>query len=90
MQWDFKRLLAYHSISQMGYVVLAIGAAAAVTASGGDQAVAMLCMFGGLFHMFNHAAFKSLLFLSSGSIEQATGTRNLKEMGGLARRMPVT
>jgi len=89
-QWDFKRLLAYHSISQMGYVVLALGAAAAVLARGGERAVAGLCLFGGLFHLFNHAAFKSLLFLSSGSIEQQTGTRQLKEMGGLSRRMPVT
>jgi len=89
-QWDFKRLLAYHSISQMGYVVLALGVAAAVAARGGDKAIASVCLLGGLFHMFNHAAFKSLLFLSSGSIEQATGTRNLKEMGGLARQMRVT
>ncbi len=49
-----------------------------------------LCVFGGLYHLFNHATFKSLLFLSSGSIEQQTGTRQLKELGGLARRMPVT
>ncbi len=89
-QWDFKRLLAYHSISQMGYVVMSIGVAAAVMARGGSKAVASLCLLGGLFHLFNHAAFKSLLFLSSGSIEQATGTRNLKKMGGLARRMPIT
>ncbi|MDY6913116.1 MAG: proton-conducting transporter membrane subunit [Planctomycetota bacterium] len=90
-QWDFKRLLAYHSISQMGYVVLAIGVAGEVISRAEpDQAIAALCLFGGLFHMFNHAAFKSLLFLSSGSIEQQTGTRRLKEMGGLARRMPVT
>ena len=89
-QWDFKRLLAYHSISQMGYVVLAFGVAAGVVAEGGERAIALLCLFGGLFHLFNHAAFKSLLFLSSGSIEQQAGTRMLKEMGGLARRMPVT
>ena len=89
-QWDFKRLLAYHSISQMGYVVLALGAGAGLLASGGDRALAGLCIFGGLFHMFNHAAFKSLLFLSSGSIEQQAGTRWLKDMGGLAQRMPIT
>jgi len=89
-QWDFKRLLAYHSISQMGYVVLALGAAAGVTAGGGERWIAQLCLFGGLFHLFNHAAFKSLLFLSSGSIEQQAGSRQLKELGGLARRMPVT
>jgi multicomponent Na+:H+ antiporter subunit D len=90
-QWDFKRLLAYHSISQMGYVVLALGVAAEVMSrSSPDRTVAGLCLFGGLFHLFNHAAFKSLLFLSSGSIEQRAGTRLLKQMGGLARRMPLT
>ena len=88
-QWDFKRLLAYHSISQMGYVVLALGVGADVLARG-DVRIAGLCLFGGLFHLFNHAAFKSLLFLSSGAIEQQTGTRQLKEMGGLSRRMPLT
>ena len=87
-QWDFKRLLAYHSISQMGYVVLALGVAAGVAAS--DRMVASVCLFGGLYHMFNHAAFKSLLFLSSGSIEQYAGSRQLKQLGGLTRRMPVT
>ena len=89
-QWDFKRLLAYHSISQMGYVVLAFGVAAGLVAEGGSREIAALCLFGGLFHLFNHAAFKSLLFLSSGSIEQQAGTRMLKDMGGLTRRMPVT
>jgi multicomponent Na+:H+ antiporter subunit D len=89
-QWDFKRLLAYHSISQMGYVVLSLGVAAGLLATGGSRAVAGLCLFAGLFHMLNHAAFKSLLFLSSGSIEQQTGTRLLKGMGGLRHRMPVT
>ncbi len=90
-QWDFKRLLAYSSISQTGYVVLALGAGAAVLSRPQpDQALAGLCLFGGLFHLFNHAAYKSLLFLSSGSIEQQTGTRSLKEMGGLSRRMPLT
>jgi multicomponent Na+:H+ antiporter subunit D len=89
-QWDFKRLLAYHSISQMGYVLMALGVGAQVAGSGGDRTIAGLCIFGGLYHLFNHAAFKSLLFLSSGSIEQQTGSRLLKELGGLVRRMPVT
>jgi len=89
-QWDFKRLLAYHSISQMGYVVMALGIGAAVLASGGSKAIAGLAIFGGLFHLFNHAAFKSLLFLCSGATEYATGTRQLKELGGLAHKMPVT
>ena len=89
-QWDFKRLLAYHSISQMGYVVLALGAAAAMHARGVSEAVVALAVFGGLFHLANHAIFKSLLFLCSGSVEYATGTRQLKLLGGLGRKMPVT
>jgi len=88
-QWDFKRLLAYHSISQMGYVVLAMGAAAMMMQQM-KTSIAMLALFGGLFHLFNHAMFKSLLFLCSGAVEYATGTRQLKELGGLSARMPVT
>ncbi len=89
-QWDFKRLLAYHSISQMGYVVLALGAAAVMKAAGTSDAIVALAAFGGLFHLANHAVFKSLLFLCSGSVEYATGTRWLKSLGGIGRRMPVT
>ncbi len=90
-QWDFKRLLAYHSISQMGYVVAAFGVAAELLARPApDRALAGLCLLGGLFHLVNHAAFKSLLFLSSGAIEQQAHTRQLKQLGGLARRMRFT
>ena len=77
-QWDFKRLLAYHSISQMGYVMVGIGLATP------------LGILGGLFHLLNHAVFKSLLFLCSGAIEYTTGTRQLKQLGGLIRKMPWT
>jgi len=77
-QKDMKRMLAYSSISQVGYVVLGIGIGTP------------LGIAGGLFHLFNHALAKGLLFLNSGSVQQATGTRNLEEMGGLAKRMPVT
>jgi multicomponent Na+:H+ antiporter subunit D len=77
-QKDMKRMLAYSSISQVGYVVLGIGIGTP------------LGVLGGLFHLFNHALAKGLLFLNSGSVQQATGTRNLDEMGGLAKRMPVT
>ncbi len=77
-QWDFKRLLAYHSISQIGYVVFGIGLGTP------------LGIAGGLFHLFNHALFKSLLFLDAGSVEQATGTRKLEKMGGLSDNLPVT
>jgi multicomponent Na+:H+ antiporter subunit D len=77
-QWDLKRLLAYHSISQIGYVVLGIGLGTP------------LGILGGLFHLFNHSIFKSLLFLNSGAVDYAAGTRDLKETGGLAKVMPVT
>ena len=77
-QWDLKRLLAYHSISQIGYVVLGIGLGTP------------LGIIGGLFHLFNHSVFKSLLFLNSGAIEYATGTRDLQKMGGLSSKMPTT
>ncbi|OPL18683.1 MAG: hypothetical protein AVO35_04965 [Candidatus Aegiribacteria sp. MLS_C] len=77
-QWDMKRLLAYSSISQVGYIMLGFGIGTP------------LGIMGALFHLFNHSMFKSLLFLDSGAVEYATGTRNMKEMGGLARKMPVT
>ncbi len=77
-QKDIKRMLAYSSISQVGYVILGIGIGTP------------LGIAGGLFHLFNHALAKGLLFLNSGSIQQATGTRDLDEMGGLGKRMPIT
>jgi len=77
-QWDFKRLLAYHSISQIGYVVLGLGIG---TPMG---------IVGGLFHLFNHSIFKSLLFLNAGAIEYNIKTKNLKEMGDLSKVMPIT
>ena len=89
-QWDFKRLLAYHSISQMGYVILGVGLGGFLLASGGSSDAAGLAILGGIFHLANHSVFKSLLFLCSGSIEYGTGTRQLKEMGGLREKMPVT
>ena len=89
-QWDFKRLLAYHSISQMGYVILGIGLGGYILSSGGRHSAAVLALLGGIFHLANHSVFKSLLFLCSGSIEFSTGTRQLKEMGGLLEAMPVT
>jgi multicomponent Na+:H+ antiporter subunit D len=89
-QWDIKRLLAYHSISQMGYVVLSVGIGMILIARGVKQEIAMLAFTGGIFHLINHAAFKGLLFLNAGAIEYTTGTRNLNEMGGLAKSMPAT
>ena len=89
-QWDFKRLLAYSSIGQIGYVTLGLGVGARVLATGGTRSLAALAILGGLFHLINHAAFKSLLFLSSGAIQHATGTRDMKMLSGLRQRMPVT
>ncbi len=77
-QWDFKRLLAYSSISQIGYIVLGIGLGTP------------LGILGGVFHLLNHSVFKSLLFLNSGAVEYSTGTRDLKKMGGLKEKMPIT
>ncbi len=89
-QWDIKRLLAYHSISQMGYVVLSVGIGMMMISKGIRNEVAALAIAGGIFHLINHAAFKGLLFLNAGAIEYTTGTRDLHEMGGLAKHMPVT
>jgi multicomponent Na+:H+ antiporter subunit D len=89
-QWDIKRLLAYHSISQMGYVVMSAGIGMILVSRGLKPEVASLAITGGIFHLINHAAFKGLLFLNAGAIEYTTGTRDLKEMGGLAKQMPLT
>jgi multicomponent Na+:H+ antiporter subunit D len=89
-QWDLKRLLAYHSISQMGYVVMAAGIGMIILSRSGNTAIAALSVFGALFHLLNHAVFKGLLFLNAGAIEYSTGKRNLTEMGGLSEQMPVT
>lgn len=89
-QWDFKRLLAYSSISQMGFVIIGGGIGMMVIASGGRLSVAILAVTGGLFHLMNHSIFKSLLFLNAGAVEYRTGTRDLRKLGGLAHKMPVT
>lgn len=89
-QWDLKRLLAYHSISQMGYVIIGVGMGMLILINGGNESVAALAIAGGLFHLINHAVFKGLLFLNAGAIEYFIGTRNLKKMGGLAKKMPLT
>jgi multicomponent Na+:H+ antiporter subunit D len=89
-QWDFKRLLAYSSISQLGYVILGLGLGGLIIAREGNLAWASLAILGGLFHLINHAVYKSLLFLTSGSVEMSTGTRQMKQMGGLAEKLPFT
>jgi len=77
-QNDLKRMLAFSSISQVGYIAMGIGIGTP------------LGIAAALFHLFNHATFKGLLFLSAGSIEQSTGTRDLRQMGGLMKKLPVT
>jgi multicomponent Na+:H+ antiporter subunit D len=89
-QWDIKRLLAYHSISQMGYVVMSAGIGMILLSRGVKPEIASLAIAGSIFHLVNHAAFKGLLFLNAGAIEYTIGTRDLKEMGGLSKSMPVT
>jgi len=78
LQDDAKRLLAWSSIAQVGYIILGITIGTS------------LGFVGGVFHFFNHAAFKSLLFLSIGAVEYRTGTRDLNSLGGLIKRMPIT
>jgi len=78
IQKDFKRLLSYHAVSQVGYMILGIGTAIPIGIAGG------------IFHMINHAMYKCGLFLSAGSVEHRAGTTELKKLGGLAREMPWT
>ena len=90
LQWDLKRLLAYSSISQIGYVVMAFGIGMILIVRGDNLGAAVLAMVGGVYHLVNHAVFKGLLFLNAGALEHRLETRDLKEMGGLSSSMPVT
>ncbi len=89
MEHDLKRLLAYHTVENVGLISMGIGLAL-IFRSYGLGALAAFALVAALFHTLNHGAFKGLLFLGAGSVLQATGTRNMEEMGGLIRRMPVT
>jgi multicomponent Na+:H+ antiporter subunit D len=89
-QWDIKRMLAYSSISQIGYIIMGVGIGLMILTSGGNKTIAALSIFGGLFHLVNHAVFKGLLFLSAGAVEYRTGIRDLNKLGGLSGKMPVT
>jgi len=86
---DLKRLLAYSTTDNVGLALLAIGASGLFDATRHPQ-LAGLAMVAGLVLLFNHAIFKSALFLSAGSVQAATGTRDLDQLGGLLRRMPQT
>ncbi len=88
-QRDVKRLLACSSIENIGIIYLGIGAGVYATATG-NAPLALLCLAGALLHALNHSLFKPLLFLGSGAIIHAAGTRELDRMGGLSRRLPWT
>lgn len=77
-QWNMKRLFAYSSIGQIGYIALGLGLATP------------LGIIGAILHIFQHSVGKSLLFLTAGSVDRAAGTRDLREMSGLKEKMPVT
>jgi formate hydrogenlyase subunit 3/multisubunit Na+/H+ antiporter MnhD subunit len=88
-QHDIKRLLAFHSVENIGIILLGIGAGALGVAYG-HPLIAVLGFAGAALHTLNHALFKSLLFLGAGSVIHAAGTREIDRLGGLARRMPAT
>ena len=89
MQHDLKRLLAYHSIENIGIILVAAGVGMIALATG-RPALAVLALAASLLHVLNHALFKGLLFLGAGGVVAACGTRQIEHMGGLARRMPWT
>jgi hydrogenase-4 component B len=89
MEHDLKRLLAYHSIENIGIILLGLGAAMMFRTAGFPR-LAAVAVIACLFHTFNHAVFKCLLFLGAGSVLHSTHTRNMEELGGLNRRMPWT
>ncbi len=89
MEHDLKRLLAYHSIENIGIILMGLGAALMFLHSG-HPLLAALALIAGLYHTINHAVFKALLFLGAGAVVHATHTRNMEEMGGLVKRMPRT
>jgi len=89
MEHDLKRLLAYHSVENVGIIFIGIGAGL-MFQSFGLPTLAALGIVAGMYHTINHACFKGLLFLGAGSVVHAMGTRNMEEMGGLIKRMPRT
>ena len=89
MQHDLKRLLAYHTVENIGIIFIGLGLALAFRAHGMASAAA-LALTAGLFHVFNHSVFKSLLFFGAGAVLTSTGERDMEHLGGLIHRMPLT
>jgi len=89
MQHDLKRLLAYHTVENIGIIFIGLGLALAFKAHGMAWAAA-LALTAGLLHVFNHSIFKSLLFFGAGAVLTATGERDMEHLGGLIHRMPQT
>ncbi len=91
-QEQSKRLLAFHSIGQVGYILLGIGVCMALLSvnSPATTSLSALGLIGALFHVINHGLFKGLLFLNAGSMLHATGTQDLNKLGGLMKFMPLT
>jgi formate hydrogenlyase subunit 3/multisubunit Na+/H+ antiporter MnhD subunit len=89
MQHDLKRLLAYHTVENIGIIFIGLGLALAFQANGMASGAA-LALTAALFHVLNHSLFKSLLFFGSGAVLSATGARDMERLGGLIHRMPVT
>ena len=89
MQHDLKRLLAYHTVENIGIIFIGLGLALAFRAYGIGSAAA-LALTAGLLHAFNHSVFKSLLFLGAGAVLSKTGARDMERLGGLIHRMPQT
>jgi formate hydrogenlyase subunit 3/multisubunit Na+/H+ antiporter MnhD subunit len=89
MQHDLKRLLAYHSVENIGIILIGIGLAMIFT-SFNMSLLAALALIAGLYHTLNHAMFKGLLFMGAGAVLHATHERNMEDMGGLIRFMPWT
>ncbi|HMC64896.1 MAG TPA: hydrogenase 4 subunit B [Gemmataceae bacterium] len=89
MEHDLKRLLAYHSIENIGIILMGLGAALMFLHTH-HALLATLALIAGLYHTINHALFKALLFLGAGAVLHATHTRNMEDLGGLAKRMPQT
>jgi hydrogenase-4 component B len=89
MEHDLKKLLAYHSVENIGIILLGVGAAM-LFINIKAPVLAVFALTAGLYHLINHASFKGLLFLGAGSVHKATGLKDIEKLGGLIKRMPVT